>query len=267
MMKRLPAAAGFLRLLPVAAVLTSACSSFGFSGDPSPAPTRDVVIVASPDPSPESPREIVAVPTAPAAPAVARDPALERQIVGLELKLLEKEAQVEELRAQLDDARREVVRAMARLRTLATRDEAVSGMAEAEVALQSLLPTAAAQAVVDATELIELATAELDRQNYGGALYLANQAKSVAAAARGQLAGSDQVAPRPDELPFALPLHLQTTTAANVREGPGTGFTVRFTLPSGAPLVAYSSAEQWLRIADDSGRSGWIYQRLIQRRP
>jgi len=266
MRKPMPTAAGFLRLLPVAAVLTSACSSFSLSNDPSPAPLHDVVTVASPDPSPAPPRDVVTVAPAPASPAVARDPALERQIAGLELKLLEKEAQVEDLQARLEDARREVVRAMARLRTLATRTEAASGIAEAEIALQSL-PTAAARAVADATELIEVATAELDKQNYGGALYLANQATSVAAAARAQLAGSDQGSPRRDELPFALPLHLQTTTGANVREGPGTDFTVVFTLPAGAPLVAYSSAEEWLRVADDSGRGGWIYQRLIQRRP
>ena len=63
---------------------------------------------------------------------------LERRIARLELSLMEKEAQVDELQSQLDDTRQEVVRAMAKLQTLATRAEAASGIAEAEVALQTL---------------------------------------------------------------------------------------------------------------------------------
>ena len=63
---------------------------------------------------------------------------VDRRIARLELGLMEKEAQVEDLQSRLDDTRQEVVRAMAKLQTLATRAEAASGMAEAELALQSL---------------------------------------------------------------------------------------------------------------------------------
>src|SRR5687767_3201620 len=63
---------------------------------------------------------------------------LERRVGRLELSLMERDAQVEELQSQLEDTRQEVVRAMAKLQTLASRAEAASGMAEAEVALQSL---------------------------------------------------------------------------------------------------------------------------------
>src|SRR5213078_2460104 len=68
----------------------------------------------------------------------ARDTALEQRAARLELKVLEQGAQVDELQSRLDDARREVVRAMAKLQSLATRAEAASGMAEAEIALQAL---------------------------------------------------------------------------------------------------------------------------------
>src|ERR1700745_4005783 len=71
-------------------------------------------------------------------PVLVRDTALEQHAARLELKVLEQEAQVEELQTRLDDARREVVRAMAKLQSLATRAEAASGMAEAEIALQAL---------------------------------------------------------------------------------------------------------------------------------
>jgi SH3-like domain-containing protein len=42
---------------------------------------------------------------------------------------------------------------------------------------------------------------------------------------------------------------------------------VVYTLPARSRLVAYSSAEQWLRVVDDSGRRGWISQSLIRARP
>jgi SH3-like domain-containing protein len=114
--------------------------------------------------------------------------------------------------------------------------------------------------------LIEHAKTELALQNYGGAAYLADQAERAAAAAQTRFASAEQSAPRAGEQPFTLPLHLQTTANANVREGPGTGFGVLFTLPAESPLLAYSSTEQWLRIADDAGRRGWIHQSLIRGR-
>jgi uncharacterized coiled-coil protein SlyX len=205
-------------------------------------------------------------------PAVVRDTALEQRAARLELKVLEQEAQVDELQSRLDDARREVVRAMAKLQSLATRAEAASGMAEAEIALQALR-TANGNSSPPSPEygqgsrLMQLATTEFDQQNYAGALYLATEAKNAAAAGRGRVATDDRSATRRGEVPFALPLQLQTTGRANVREGPGSGFKVLFTLESGVSIVAYSYVDQWVRIKDDGDRSGWVHQTLIDRRP
>jgi hypothetical protein len=219
-------------------------------------------------PAPEAPVEQPAPPPAPEPqPTVTRDPELEQKLARSELRLLEKEAQIEDLQIQLDDARQEVVRAMAKLQSLATRAEAASGIAEAEIALQSLRATGGESAIGQITELMKQSTAEFDKQNYGGALYLANQAKGAAATARGQLASVDRGSLRPGEVPFALPLELQTTARANVREGPGGDFKVLFTLPSGTAVTGQSFAEQWVRVTDDSGRGGWIYRNLIGRRP
>lgn len=236
----------------VAFLLTGGCSGRGVVPDPIPAKPAD---------------EHATVSTPPPPPVASREAALEQRIASIELRLFEKEAQIEELQTRLDDARREVVRAMGKLQSLATRAEAASGMAEAEIALQSLRGSAAAQSVAEVSQLMKLSTAEFDKQNYGGALYLANQAKGAAVLARGQLASVEQGSRRPGEVPFALPLRLQTAGRANVREGPGGSFNVLFTLPADAPLTGYSSAEQWVRITDDSGRGGWIYQSLIRRRP
>ena len=213
------------------------------------------------EPAPEPTAEPVAVEPPPAPPRAAANAALERRVASLELQLLEKGAQVEYLEDQLDEARREAVRSMARLQSVASRAEAASGIAEAELALQSLPDRA------DIRKLTEDASVEFEDENWGGALWLANQAKSAALEARGQLAEADQAALRRDERSLALPLPLETTSGANVRSGPGTGFGVLYTLPPQSRIVAYSSADQWLRIVDDSGRRGWISQSLIRGRP
>jgi len=90
--------------------------------------------------------------------------------------------------------------------------------------------------------------------------------RAAAAAGRGRAASDDRSATRRGEVPFALPLQLQTTGRANVREGPGAGFKVLFTLETGMAIVAYSYVDQWVRIRDDSDRAGWIHQTLIDRR-
>ncbi len=198
-----------------------------------------------------------------------RDPQLEQRIARLELRLLERDAQLDELQARLDEARREVVRAMAKLQTLASRAEAASAMAEAEIALQSLKTAAAPQAVPEtgqATQMLQQSTAEFNKRNYGGALYLANQAKSVVGASRERVASGVRGSLRPGEVLFALPLRLETVSRSNVREGPGAGYAVVFSLETGAPVIGYSYADQWVHIGDEAGRSGWIFQTLVGRR-
>jgi Bacterial SH3 domain len=245
-----PTIVRLITVLPTAAVLVCACSGLPAAPtSPAPQPSAE----AAPAPQP--------------APSPSADPALERRIGSLELQLLETTAQVEELQERLDEARREVVRSMARQQSVATRAEAASGMAEAELALQSLPDSAPPRATAEIRQLTQQSSVEFEKSNYGGALYLANQAKGAAMSARGQLAEVQEGSLRPYERSLALPLQLETRTGANVRSGPGTGFNVLFTLPAQTPVVAYSSAEQWLRIADDSGRGGWISQGLIRGRP
>jgi hypothetical protein len=269
-MDRLVVIAG--RLLLLSAVTLTGCI---WNASPSTSPAPDAATLAEPEPAPPPP-----VAPAPDAGYEKRTAdlerqvtaleqeslSLERQVVALELRLLEKEAQAEELETRLEEARRESVNAMSRARTLATRVEASTGIADAEAAVGALSPLASAQVAAEVQGLIEHAKTELALQNYGGAAYLADQAERAAAAAQTRFASAEQSAPRAGEQPFTLPLHLQTTANANVREGPGTGFGVLFTLPAESPLLAYSSTEQWLRIADDAGRRGWIHQSLIRGR-
>jgi hypothetical protein len=213
-----------------------------------------------------------------AAPAAARRQARalaaaraeqDRRIARLELAVLEKNAQVEELQAQLDEAREEVVRAMAKLQTLASRAEAASGMAEAEVALQPLRMRSSQQSAPEAaqaTRLLREASAEFNQENYGGALYLANQAKALAAAGTGRLSARERTSDRPGEKPFAVPIPLKAVGSGNVREAPATTAPIAFAVEGGDSLTGYSYVEDWIRISDEMGRGGWIFRKLISRR-
>lgn len=193
----------------------------------------------------------------------------DRRIVRLEIALLEKNAQVEELQSKLDEAREEVVRAMAKLQTLASRAEAASGMAEAEVALQPLRARSSQQTAPEAaqaTRLLREASAEFTQENYGGALYLANQAKALAAAGTGRLSSRERGSDRPGEKPFAVPIPLKAVGSGNVREAPGTNAPVAFAVEGGDSLTGYSYVEDWVRVSDEMGRGGWIFRKLIGRR-
>jgi len=198
-----------------------------------------------------------------------RDKDLEQRVSRLELTLLERDAQVEDLQNRLEDTRREVVRSMAKVQTLATRAEAASGMAEAEIALQTLRRSsrgAGASDVGRVSKLLQDATNEFNKQNYGGALYLANQAKSQAGVGRTRSQGGDVASLRPGEVQFAAPLELQTSARCKLRDGPGTAFRVLATLESGVPLTGLSHVDQWLRVSTDSAQAGWVFWNLVQRR-
>lgn len=201
--------------------------------------------------------------------AAAPDPEQDRRIAQLELQVMERDAQVEALQQQLDDTRLEVVRAMAKLSTLATRAEAASGMAEAQVAVQTLKANAGSAPLPElatANQMLRLASAEFDKGNYGGVVYLSNQAKNAASEGQTHLSGIDRSTLRAGEVPFAIPLALHTTGRANVRSGPGTTFKVAYTLEAGADVTAISYLDEWVRITDGQDRSGWIHRTLITRR-
>ncbi len=200
-----------------------------------------------------------------AAPQIqlVRDPELERQVTQLEIRIMERDAQIENLNARLEQALREVVATMAKLRSIATRAEAASAMAEADVALKSGGDSGRnSPELKQAAWLMQQSTEEFQRKNFGGALYLANQAKT-AARLRG---GSGVEQARQGEVVFAAPVSLRASMQANVRVGPGMSFPVAFVADSGSPLSGLASAGEWVRVRSDDGNEGWIFGALVGRR-
>jgi uncharacterized protein YraI len=230
------------RLLFLAAVVvSSACSRIRPAPPPAPKVVHDTVTVTE------------------------KDPELEKRLASLDLQMLARDAQIADLESKLEDARAEVVRAMAKLQTVASRAQAASAMAEAEISLQSMksgggdAPPEAGQAA----KLVQQSATEFNKQNYAGALYLANQAKTLASSYRGRLSLGNREGTRPGETPFAVPIRLKMTTRGNVREGPGTGFPISFAAEDGTLLTAYSYADEWIRVTDENGRTGWVFRNLV----
>jgi hypothetical protein len=199
--------------------------------------------------------------------------ALEDQVARYNLRLLEKDTQIKELKdrqaelqAKLDEAILEVVRAKGKLRSLESRAEAASNMAEAEIALKSLEGQVHGgefrQELEQADQLLKVSAEEFKKENYGGALYLANEAKSRLRSA-GQRAGSLEEPAAPGESAFIVPLPLQAVRSCNLREGPGAEFKVIGALPKGAKVLGFAQKGQWLKVKRETGATGWVFQSLV----
>ncbi|MDH5588549.1 MAG: SH3 domain-containing protein [Gemmatimonadota bacterium] len=194
------------------------------------------------------------------------DSRLEERVAALQLQLLERDAQLADLQHQLDATQQEVVRNMAKLQSQASRAEAASGMAEAEIAMVSLRSVPGGGDVERAEALLAQSNEEFNKGNFGGALYLATQVRALARSRQALLSGVGGEGLRPGESLFALPIPLEATGRSNVREGPGLSFRVLFTVEGGAKVAGQSYTAQWVRIVDEQGREGWIYQSLVRSR-
>ncbi len=202
---------------------------------------------------------------------------LEDQVTSLKLQMLEKETRAKELGeresaldAKLDEAIQEVVRTKSKLRSLESRAEAASNLAEAEIALKTMEAQAKGgggdRDLSQAKQLLKRSAEEFKNENYGGALYLANQAKSHLRTGEVRPTSRDKLNPVPGESPFEAPVPLELTRDGNLREGPGLKFKVVATLPKGSKIVGYSRKDRWLRVRDEKGVTGWVFQSLVSDR-
>ncbi len=194
---------------------------------------------------------------------------LDERLARQRLALLERDAQIRALTQKLDAAILEVVRTMAKLRSLESRAEAASTLAEAETAFKALGRDPAREKdadLVQAEQLLKLGAEEYRKENYGGVLYLTSQAKTLIKGGQAR-APAGQSLPRVEgEVPFSVPLPLRALGKGNVREGPGTNFRVAFVIEDGTPLTGQSYKGTWVRVRSDDGRWGWIAHTLVGER-
>jgi hypothetical protein len=192
-----------------------------------------------------------------------------KRISLLELRLLEKDAQVEDLQSRLDETRTAVVKARSQVQMANGRAGAASGMAEAEVALRSLKAVAPPQYpdVQQSAHLLRQSADAFDKKNYGGAIFLAGQAKTVALTATSRLGAGNRLRNvRTGEAPFAVPVRLKVIAVGSVRDRPGAKSPVVFPVEIGVPLTGLSYVDEWIRVTDDHRRTGWINRSMVGRR-
>lgn len=232
-----------------------------------------------PEPAPAPPPPPPKCEPCPPPPEPKPDPAvgrLEEQNRKLELQLLERDSQIQEMEGRLgaqhgmlDEAIQEVVRAKAKLRSLESRAEAASQMAEAEIALKALEDQAGGEEDPEfeaIRQLLEMSSEEFENENFGGALYLSSQAKGRIQGAQMRLRIRERMEVENGEVLFAVPLSLSVTKPTNVREQPSLEASVLMTLPRGSPVTGHSHREEWVRVKCEDGTRGWIHQSLLTRR-
>jgi predicted RNase H-like nuclease (RuvC/YqgF family) len=201
---------------------------------------------------------------------------LEKEVVALNMKILEYEAVISDLQdrfsvlqQRLDAAIIEVVRTKARLRSFESKAEAASTIAEAEIAVKALkngLASADAgvkEEVAAAEYLLKMSVREFNGRNYGGALYLANQSKGQVRTFQLRRSGGAEKAPVQDEKRFARPLHLKVLTNSNLRSGPGLDNDVVGKLGKDALVTGLSYSGRWVRVKTARGVVGWLFYPLV----
>jgi hypothetical protein len=199
---------------------------------------------------------------------------LQQRNAALQLRLLEKEALVKALQGQVagqqaefDEAIAEVVRSKGKLRSVESKAEAASDLAEAEIALAGVRSQYAAEetppALVQAEQLLANSGREFEAGNFGGALYLTSQARAKIRAAELHSRLHDNVELLAGEVRFAAPVGLKVTKVSNVRSAPGLEADVLATLQPGTLLTGYSYKGDWVRVGTSGRATGWVFQALL----
>ncbi len=204
---------------------------------------------------------------------------LEQEIAQMKVQALEQEALINDLRFKskrqqknLDAAIADVVRAKAKLRSLDSKAEAATTVAEAEIALKALQSRAASNnwmaldEITVAEHLLGQSAQEFNADNYGGALYLANRTKNHVRAAQDRLSGLANLNPVAGETTFAQPVPLKVIKTSNLRAGPGLTHQIIAELQTGTRVTGFSYKGGWIHVEVAADKSGWIFQTLVSAR-
>lgn len=201
---------------------------------------------------------------------------LEQEISKLRMQILENIATANDLKRRFDGQQKrldatilEVVRAKEKLRSHESKAEAASTLAEAEVAVSELKKGAASADEVALEEisivdhLLNMSIAEYKAQNFGGALYLANQTKGRVRDAQMRLDKKSMDSVIEGESLFPQPLSLAVLTNSNLREGPSLNDKIIGKLNKDETVIGYSFLGDWIRVETKAGMTGWVFQSLI----
>lgn len=186
----------------------------------------------------------------------------------LELKLLEKQAEINQLMMSQQNAIREVVRAKAKLRSHSSKAGAVANVIETKMALKAVkvehLNEQQKSVLSQVNDLIMMSDKALDDGNIDGATFLSGKAHQLILTIRTQDNNYGQSGEHIETVTFLTPLTMETTKRSNVRDKPDIKSKVLFQLKSGFQVKALWYSDKWIYIEDDTNRKGWIYYQLLE---
>jgi hypothetical protein len=201
---------------------------------------------------------------------------LEQELSTLKIQAIEQDTVINELRRRSEAQQKrlgaaivDVVRSKAKLRSMESKAEAASTIAEAEIAFKALQSRAASfdwvalDEIAIAEHLLEMSADEFNLQNYGGALYLANQAKGRVRTAQDRLSSMVNTSAPSGEDSFAQPLPLKVLKKSNLRSGPGLEHEILAELEKGTLIVGLSHKGSWIKVKAPKEMTGWIYRPLV----
>lgn len=263
---------------------------FGFSSGCLHTPPQQPAIVAEPAPCPPDRSEALSEQNASLQQALResretiadRDAdiaRLKQDIQNLNLRLFEFESVAKELQQRSDSQQQrletaivDVVRSKAKLRSIESKAEAVSTLAEAEIAVKTLkrtlseMDTFALEELSKAEHLLNMSADEYQKQNFGGALYLANQSKNQVRTIQDRIHRSPESEAVAGESPFSRPLHFKVLTNSNLRSGPSLTAEIIGKLDRDTSVIGYAAKDDWVRIKTQEGVFGWIFRPLVETR-
>ena len=189
------------------------------------------------------------------------------EVARLQLKLLEKQAEINQLVLSLQYAIQEVVRTKAKLRSHSSKAETVANLAEVKMALKSVeagpMNEQQRRVVHQAGQMILMSNEALEAGNIDGASYLSNRAHQLIRPISVQQRDQKRSEKSGAEVVFVTPLKVNVLKRCNVRKGPGLGEDVLFKLDSGTSVKALAYAENWVQIEDENKGRGWVYFQLL----
>ncbi|HEY5762185.1 MAG TPA: SH3 domain-containing protein [Rhodocyclaceae bacterium] len=175
---------------------------------------------------------------------------------------------IEQGRKQLDEAMLEVVRSKAKLGSLGSRAEAATALAESESLAKTLQSRSASipqESEYRAAErMLALGNQEFKNGNFGGAYYLASNARTGFAVlvTRSATAVPPALADRPESR-FAAPIDLVFSTRGTVRENPNTDARVIRVADKGTEVTGLAARDLWILVEFRDGSSGWAFYDLV----
>jgi hypothetical protein len=163
------------------------------------------------------------------------------------------EERVALLQRDLEITETEVIRTKARLKGTATKAEASSAIAEAQILVGRL--DGRGQSAARGQELIAKAEELLRQENFSAAAFFALRAQEVATrAAEGRQAV---------ERPAPKARYMVRVAQANIRRGPALGEPVIGRAPRQAEVAALAVRGEWVKVSH-AGVTGWIHASLLE---